>query len=153
MAGQTAKDVMTTDVYTVRTDSSLEETARLLAERRISGAPVVDDTGRVLGVVSEADLIDLHAREAKIPRVALFGFIPLPDDVVREAAHRSKLLTAGDLMSKKVLSVKEDTSLHEIADLMVRNKINRVPVLRDGRLVGLVCRSDLVRGIAQGKEL
>jgi CBS domain-containing protein len=153
MANLTARDVMQTEVHTVREDTSLEEIARLLAERRISGAPVVDEQGRVVGIVSEADLIDEHKREAHIPRVALFGFFPVPQDLLNEAFESGKRLKARDVMSKRVVTASEETAVHELADMMVMRRINRVPIVRDGRLVGIVSRGDLVRAMAQGKDV
>jgi CBS domain-containing protein len=149
----TAKELMTTQVHTVRTDTPLMEIAQLLAEHHISGVPVVDSEGHVLGMVTEADLIDEHKREARIPRFALFGVFPLPDDVVSQAAREGKLLQAGQLMSRSVVTATEETTAHELADLMVKHRINRIPILRDGRLAGIVGRGDLLRAIAQGQTL
>jgi CBS domain-containing protein len=149
MAERTAKDVMTAQVHTVSAETSLEEVVQLLASHHISGVPVVDEQGGLLGVVTEADLIDEHKREARIPRAALFGFFPLPEDVLRDAARRGKSMTAGDLMSRKVITASEETPVHGLADLMVKQRINRVPIVRDGRLVGIVTRSDLVRDLAR----
>jgi CBS domain-containing protein len=153
MADLKAIDVMTTDVHAVRPDTPLEEIARLLEAHHISGVPVIDDERRVLGVVSEADLIDEHKREARIPRVALYGVLPVPDDVLVEAARHGMALPARDLMTRKVATATEGTTVHELADLMARHKVNRIPIVRDGRLVGIVCRADLVRALAQGKDL
>jgi len=149
----TAIDVMTREVQAVRADTPLEEIARLLEARQISGVPVIDDEQRVLGVVSESDLIDEHKREAHIPRVALYGVFPVADDVLIEAARHGMTLPARELMSRKVVTATEDTPVHELADLMTRHKVNRIPIVRDGRLVGIVCRADLVRALAQGKDL
>jgi hypothetical protein len=81
----TAKDVMTAEVLTVRAETSLEEIAQLLAEHHISGVPVVDEQRHVFGIVSEADLIDEHKREWRIPRTALYGLFPFPEDVLAKA--------------------------------------------------------------------
>jgi CBS domain-containing protein len=107
--------------------------------------PVVDDQRRVIGVVSEADLIDEHKREAHIPRTLLYGVFPLPEDVLAEAARRGQMLQAGDLMTRQVITATEKTKLHELVDLMVIHKINRIPIVREGRLIGIVCRADLMR--------
>ena len=113
--------LMNRDVITVPPTMPVAELAALLAERRISGAPVVDDTGRVLGVVSEVDILG------------------------RPGA------TAGDIMSRGVISVSEDTEIEEVAHLFLNQRIRRVPVLADGRLVGIVSRSDLLRPAAVGE--
>src|SRR5688572_16853038 len=104
MTPMTARELMTKRIYMVQSNASIEETAQLLATHHISGAPVVDDEGHVLGIVSEADLIDEHKREARIPRASLFGLFPLPDDVLREAARRGTMLRAGDLMTRQVVT-------------------------------------------------
>ncbi|MCX7623957.1 MAG: CBS domain-containing protein [Thermomicrobium sp.] len=110
-----AREIMTSDVIAVKPDTSVDEVARLLIQHRITGVPVVDDEQRVIGIVSEFDLI------AKRGRVA------------------------ADVMSRDVLAVSEDTPAETIADLIVQQRVRRVPVLREGRLVGLVTRADLVR--------
>jgi CBS domain-containing protein len=153
MADLTARDVMTTVVHTVGPELSLEEIAQILAAQRISGVPVVDADGRVMGIVSEADLIDEHKRNAHIPRVALYGFFPIPDEILAKAFDGGKKLKARDVMTKRVITDTEDRPVHELADLMVRHRINRVPILRDGKLVGIVTRGDLVQAMAQGKDV
>jgi CBS domain-containing protein len=151
MADLTAGEVMTTEVRTVREDMNLEETAALLVTHRISGAPVVDADGQVVGIISEADLIDEHKREAHIPRIALYGLFPISQEVLAKAFDSGKRLKARDVMSKRVVTSTEDRPVHELADLMVQRHINRIPILRDGRLVGIVTRGDLMRALAQGK--
>jgi CBS domain-containing protein len=150
VTGLTAREVMTPTVFTVRASDSIEDTVQLLASQHISGVPVVDGERQVIGILSEADLIDEHKREAAIPRTLLYGLIPLPNDVLAEAAHRGKILRADDLMTRPVVTATENMAVHELADLMVQRRINRIPVVRDGRLVGIVTRSDLVRALAQG---
>jgi CBS domain-containing protein len=152
MADRTAREVMTTPVHTVRPETTLEEIAQLMATHRISGVPVVDPEGRVLGMVSEADLIDEHKREARIPRTALYGLFPVPDAALLEAFRGGRTLQARQLMSTHVITATEETTLHELADIMVRRKINRIPIVRDGRLVGIVSRADLVRALVTQKE-
>ncbi len=110
------KEIMTKDVVTVQSATPVREVADLLSERNVSGVPVVDDEGRVLGVVSELDVVS------------------------RRGA------TAADIMSKQVISVTEDTDVDEVLHLFLNQRIRRVPVLSDGQhLAGIVSRSDLVR--------
>ena len=151
MGKRTARDVMTTEIQTVGPDSSLEDIAQLLVAHHISSVPVVDGERRVLGMVSEADLIDEHKRKARIPRTALFGLVPLPDDVLWEAARRGTVLTAVDLMTRRTVTATEETPVREVADLMVRHRINHIPVTREGRLVGIVARADLVRELVRSE--
>jgi CBS domain-containing protein len=149
MADLMARDVMTTEVHTVRAETPLEEIASLLAAHHISGVPVVDDEHHVIGVVSEADLIDEHKREARIPRVALYGVLPIADEILVEAARHGMALPARELMSRKLVTATEETPVHELADLMASHKVNRIPIVREGRLVGIVCRADLVRALTR----
>jgi CBS domain-containing protein len=144
----TVRDVMTTEVQAVRADASLEEIAQLMATHHISGVPVVEDDGRVIGIVSEADLIDEEKRHARLPRTALFGLYPMPEDVLRAAYRGGQSLKARDVMTKKVITATEDRSVSELADMMITRRINRVPIVRDGKLVGIVSRADLVRAFA-----
>lgn len=118
-----AKDIMTKKVITIAPTASLKELARTLTRNRISGAPVADKNGKILGVVSEADLVAKKGKQVKA------------------------------LMSHKVLSVAEDTPVEEIASLMTTHKVNRLLVLRGEKLVGIVSRSDIVRAIAMGKHI
>jgi CBS domain-containing protein len=146
-----ARQIMTTPVHTVCADTSVEEAVQLLASQRISGVPVLDGQGAILGMLTEADLIDEHKRETQLPRTLLYGVFPLPDDVLLEAVRRGKMLKASDLMTKRVVTATEETTIHELADLMVQHWINRIPIVRGGRLVGIVSRSDLVRALAKGR--
>jgi CBS domain-containing protein len=143
---------MTSPVHTVRPQATLEEAAELLATHHISGLPVVDDAGRLLGMVSEADLIDPEKRRAAIPRTALFGLFPIPDEALLSAFDGGRDLPVRDVMTKNVVTATEETPVVELATLMVGHRINRIPILRDGRVVGIVTRADLVRALAEGKE-
>lgn len=128
-------DIMTARVVTVAPDTPVAEIARLLAGRGISAVPVTEGD-RVIGIVSEGDL--LHRPE-------------IGTDSLQEAAGqyvRSHGLRARDVMSSPVVSVTEDTPLARVADLMSKRRIKRVPVLRRGRVVGIVSRADLVKALA-----
>jgi CBS domain-containing protein len=148
MKGLMAKDVMRTEVHAVGEETPLLAIATLLATHHISGVPVIDEGQRLIGIVTEADLIDEHKRERHIPRVALYGIFPIPEDLLEETYESGKGLTARAVMTRKVTAASEQTSLHELADMMVMRHINRVPIVRDGKLVGIVGRGDLVRALA-----
>lgn len=139
-----ARDVMTTNVVAVRPEMPVNAIAALLLERHISAVPVIDDERRVVGIVSEGDLV---RREETAPRpswwLAIFGD---PEKLAREFA-RSHGQRAKDVMSREVVTVSEETPLGEIAALLEKHRIKRVPVLRDGRLVGIVSRADVLRGL------
>lgn len=145
-----AKDVMTTPVVTVAPKTSVEEVAKLMLERRISAIPVVDARGHVQGIVSEGDLMR-HA-ETGIERhrswwLATFaGGGELAIDYVK--AHGR---TAADVMTTTVVTVGERTPLEKIATLLERHRIKRVPVVRNGKLVGIVSRANLLHGLVARK--
>lgn len=113
-----AREIMTTNVVSVRDDHTIEDAARLLARHHISGLPVVNREGALIGLVTEYDLIS------------------------RSGAH------VADIMSRSVISISPDTEAEAISHLLASQHIRRVPVLERGQVVGIVSRSDLVRQIA-----
>ena len=143
-----AVDIMTTDVVTVGPDTPVTELAALLAERGISGVPVVDRE-RVVGIVSEGDL--LHRAETgterRRQRRRFRWFDQRPDEEARDYI-KSHGRTVNDIMTRDVISVSETADLAEVAELMETRRIKRVPVLRDGTLVGIISRANLVRALA-----
>lgn len=145
-----AKDVMTTPVVTVALKSSVEDVARLLLERRISAVPVVDAAGRVQGIVSEGDLMRRAETGGERHRswwLALFA----GDDGLATDYVKSHGRTAADVMTPKVVTVGERTPLEKIATLLERHHIKRVPVVRNGKLVGIVSRANLLHGLVARK--
>ncbi len=129
-----AKDVMSSPVVTVRPDTPVTDAAALMAAHHISGLPVVTAEGELVGIVTEADLLR-HARGGR-----------------RERGARAVRLRVRDLMTSPVVTVDEEALLSEVAALMVRRQINRVPVMRAGQLVGIVSRADIVRALARSDE-
>ncbi|HKA31948.1 MAG TPA: CBS domain-containing protein [Candidatus Binatia bacterium] len=115
-----AKDIMTKKVITVDAETPVQELAQRLLQKAVSGVPVVDNGGKILGVVSEADLL---AKKGRLAR---------------------------DIMSEKIFSVGEDASVEDIAALMTAEKIKRVLVVGEKELAGIVSRADIVRAIALG---
>ncbi len=141
-----AKDVMTRKVVTAAPDTEVREIARLLTERRISAVPVVDGEGRVLGIVSEGDLVRRpELGTERHPSWWLRLFLA-PEDRARDFV-RSHGLRARDVMTRNPVTVEEDTPLEEIAEILETRHIKRVPVVRDGKLVGIVSRADLLRAL------
>jgi CBS domain-containing protein len=118
-----ASDIMTRKVATIRPEASAQEAARLLDEKRISGAPVVDADSKIIGIITEADIISKVNRDG---------------------------LCVADIMSHDVIAISEETPVSEIAALLTERKIKRVPVVYDGKLVGIVSRADIVHAVAQG---
>ncbi len=115
-----ARDIMTRQVYTTTPDERVRDAARMLAERHISGMPVMDENGIITGMLSEADIISKEGERVR------------------------------DIMSREIIAVSEETPVDEIARLLSERKIKRVPVLSNGRLVGLVSRADIVAAVAEG---
>ena len=142
-----AKDIMTTDVCTVTRDTRVGEVAKLLLARRISGVPVVDDKGALCGIVSEGDL--LRRAETGTERQRSWWLELLTEN--RDLAHdfvKSHGLVVADVMTRAVVSVQDDASLAEVANTLERNRIKRVPVLRGGKMVGIISRSNLLQALA-----
>ena len=118
-----ARDIMTRNVYTISPEASVQEVAQLLSRKNISGVPVLDKDGKMIGIVTEADIIGKVDREG---------------------------LRAADIMSPEIIAVDEETRVGEIAMLLTEHRIKRVPVVQHGKLVGIVCRADIVHAVAQG---
>ena len=141
-----AQDVMTTNVVTVAPDTPVEEIAKLLLERQISAVPVVGADGELLGIVSEGDLIHGLGHEGA-KRSWWLDLLASPRTRAEEHLKSHGRL-AWDVMTRSVVSVTPDTPLPEIARLLEARRIKRVPVVRDGELVGIVSRADLLRAFA-----
>ena len=147
-----AKDIMTTRVVTVPPDEPISRIAATLVERNISAVPVVDADGTLHGIVSEGDL--LHRAEIGTDRPAGSWWLKMFRDPGKLAEEYTKThgKCARDVMTASVIAVDEDTALSEIAETLERNHVKRVPVLRDGKVVGIVSRANIVREIASAPE-
>lgn len=142
-----AADIMVKDVVTTGPEASVQELATLMLERRISGLPVVDGSGRLLGIVSEGDLI--RRPEIDTDRVKLGWLRLLLSDEARARDFvKSHGRKAREVMTQPAISVAADAPLAEVVRLMARHRIKRLPVVDKGRLVGLVTRTDLLRAVA-----
>jgi CBS domain-containing protein len=118
-----AKDIMTRDVITVSPTATVKNLAMTLIKNQISGAPVAGRNGKIIGVVSEADIVAKKGKDVKT------------------------------IMSKNIISVTEDTAVEDIAKLMTTHRIKRLPVMRGSEVVGIVSRADIVNAIAMGKHV
>jgi CBS domain-containing protein len=148
MSAKTAADIMTRDVKTIPADATLQEVATLLTTHNISGAPVVDESGRVVGIISESDLISEAKKRSSVPHVAAFGIFIPQEETLDRLYHGGATLIAEEVMSKRIVSVPQDTPLDNVAATMVRVNVNRLPVINeDGDLVGIITRHDLLRGL------
>jgi len=141
-----AKDVMTAPAVTVAPETPVEEIAKLLLKRGISAVPVLDAGGRLVGIVSEGDLV--RRPEAGTERRPAWWLALLRDgdDRARDYA-KSHGRRAADVMTREVVLVDEHATLTSIATLLEKHRIKRVPVLRDGRVVGIVSRANLLHGL------
>ena len=143
----TAADVMTTDVITVSQDATVRDIATLLRSKRISGVPVVDAAGHILGIVTEGDLILREAIAGEHRRSWWLSLFDDPNAVARDYA-KTHGQVAKDVMTTRVISVGPATMLSEIAKMLERHRIKRVPVVKDSKLVGIVSRSNLLQALA-----
>lgn len=142
-----AKDIMHRTLVTAPPEATLKEVANLLFKHKIPGIPVVDRSGKVLGEVTEKELIKAAVpseyRKARKTRKIL-------PDPFETLVSKEELITARDLMSKKFVTATESTPVTELAYLMLDNNVRRVEIVRNGRLVGIVLRSDIVGKIIRG---
>ena len=145
-----AKDVMTHSVLTVGPSTPINEIARLLLERHVSAVPVVDPANRILGIVSEGDLMRRPETGTERRLSWWLRIIADRDTLAREYA-KSHGSEAQSIMTREVVTVKEDAELAEIAQILEKKRIKRVPVVREGRLVGIVSRANLLQGLAVKK--
>src|SRR5262249_16404568 len=148
-----ARDVMTFPVITAKPSDTVQEVARVLLENRISAVPVVGDADRILGIVSEGDL--LHRMEAGTERRRSWWLLPFLGEQTFAAdyvkAHAKKV---SDVMTRNVITASPETPLHEIAALLEKHAIKRVPIAIGGRLRGIVSRANLIQAVASaGKAL
>lgn len=144
-----AKDVMTQNVITVGPETTVRALAALLSERGISGAPVVDSDGQMVGIVSEGDLLhraELGTEEHEGKRPSSWWLDDFASGLARDYV-KSHGRTVGDIMTRDVVTVSEETELGDVATLLESRRIKRVPVMRDDKIVGIVSRSNLVRAL------
>ena len=144
-----AKDIMVKKVITINRNASVGKLSELLLKNKISGVPVVDDNGKMVGIATEGDLIvkdaDLH-----FPRYfKLLDSIIYLESLNKFKRNLTKYLgtKVEDVMTSKVWAVSEDTPVSEVANIMIRKNVNRVPVLDDGNLVGIITRADVVKSM------
>lgn len=144
-------DVMTHLVVTFRPEDTIQQAARRMLSNRISGAPVVEN-GRLVGIVSEADLVAACTSPSK-RRAALAAPDPLTFLLGGVAPRSDTGITVSDVMRKEVVTVSPEASLWEAASLIERHGVRRLPVVdNEGHLVGIVARADLVRSMARDAE-
>ncbi len=146
-----AVEVMTTKVITVGENATVAEAAKLLAEHRISAVPVVDKDNRVIGMVSEGDLLHRTETGTEQRRSWWLEMMASTNQLAGDYI-KSHSASVKDVMTRDVISVTDTTPLADIAILLETNRIKRVPVVRDGKLVGIVSRANLVRALAMSNS-
>ena len=142
-----ASDIMTTEIITVKKETSLKELAEILYKNRINGVPVVDDDGLLIGIICESDLIQKD-KKLHIPTVvAVFDavFYLESSKNIEKEIKRINATTVEELYTKKVVTVDEKTPIDEIATLMTQKKIYTIPVMDGERLVGIIGKGDVIR--------
>ncbi|WP_419759669.1 CBS domain-containing protein [Acidisoma sp.] len=145
-----ASDIMTRNVVTTTPDASVRDIAATLSEHEISAVPVCDEHGHVVGIVSEGDLMKPFGSANMMRRAWWLDLLAEGDELAPEFLNYVKMdhRLARDLMSSPVLTKSENTPVSELADVMTANRVKRLPILRAGKLVGVVSRSDIVRTLA-----
>lgn len=146
------RDVMVAPVITVGPSATVQEVAKLFLEKRISAVPVLDDRGKLVGIVSEGDL--LHRVEAGTERHRSWWLRALiHSDALAAEYVKSHSRKVSDVMTRDVITASPETPLHEVASLMERNAIRRLPILENGQLVGIVSRANLLQAVASARQL
>jgi CBS domain-containing protein len=142
----TAADIMVRDVIAVRPEATVREAAQSMLDNRISGLPVIDAAGKLVGLVTEGDLMRRHeiGTEGRRPWWLLFTS---PEKVAEEFV-KSHARTVADVMTRDLVTVNEDAPIGEVAAVLEKRHVKRVPVLRDGEVVGVVSRANLLRAFA-----
>ena len=142
-----AKDIMTKDVIVVKSQDLVEDVIKILMEKNISGVPVVDEDNHIVGIVTEGDLI-YRSKKLKIPSFfsILDGYVFLESTkTIEKQLKKMAAYRVEDVMTTEVVTVEEEQTVEEVATLMTKEKINRVPVVRNNQLVGIISRRDIIR--------
>jgi CBS-domain-containing membrane protein len=143
----TAKDIMNREVITVRPDTEITKAAGILLEKKINGLPVVDDKGELVGILCQSDLI---AQQKKMPIPSLFtfldGLIALTSmKQIEKEVRKIAAIVVSDAMTADPVTVAPDTGIDTVAALMVDNSFHTLPVVEDGRLVGIIGKADILK--------
>ena len=141
------KDIMTSDVIFVTPEMEIVQAARLMLEKRVNGLPVVDSSGTVVGILCQSDMV---AQQKSVPIPSLFslldGFMPLTSlKRIEKEVEKIAAITVAEAMTAKPVTVTPDTAIEEVASLMVDKCFHTLPVVKDGKLVGVVGKEDVLR--------
>jgi CBS domain-containing protein len=154
------KDAMNRDVITCKPGDSLSTLVDLFKNKHISGMPVVENE-KVVGIVSEIDLLKLF----KTPEVSEEMLLPSPFEIIempirsliryeefKKALDDIRMKPVKDIMKKNVYSISPDSSLEDASSMMVKHRVNRLPVIENGKLIGILVRSDIIRGLSKEQD-
>jgi len=141
------KDIMTRELITVLPETEIVHATKLLLENRINGLPVTDETGKLVGILCQSDLI---AQQKKLPIPSFFtflnGLIPMTSmKQIEKQVQKITATTVAQAMTKNPVTVQPDTDIEEVAALMVDNSFHTIPVVDEGKLVGIVGKEDILR--------
>ncbi|TET90728.1 MAG: CBS domain-containing protein [Methanomassiliicoccales archaeon] len=158
--GMLVKDIMVKDVVVLHPEDTIAEATTKFAENKVSGCPVVDDHGALVGMLSEADILGhLKTQYKKLkmryPPEIMFGISFQEEMKEREiglAFHEIGSMKVKELMRRDVVAATTNDTVERVVRLMVRRKINRVPIIKDGKLVGIVTRGDVIGGLYQNEN-
>lgn len=145
------RDIMTRDVITTHAEAKVEKVSQMLIDNKISGIPVVDENNKLLGIITEKDLM-VKAGELKVPfYLTLFDSIIFLENPIRFNNNLKKFTASRvkDAMTTHVYTVEEESEVSEAVTIMQKHKINRVPVVRNGKLVGIVTRNDIMKTLVK----
>ena len=148
------KDIMTREVITVSIETEIVHATQLLLENRINGVPVTDETGNLVGILCQSDLI---AQQKKLPIPSFFtfldGFITTTSmKQIEKQVRKIAAITVGHAMTPNPTTAQPDTDIEEVATLMVDKNFHTIPVLEEGKLVGIVGKEDILRTLVTGSE-
>lgn len=152
---KTVADVMSRNPITVKPETPLQEAIKILAERRIGGLPVVNDSGKLVGIISESDLMWRETGPTPPPYIMLLDSVIFLENPARyeKELHKALGQTVGEVMSENPITTTPEKPLRDAARLMHERKINRLPVLDDsGKVIGILTRGDIVRAMAASGE-
>jgi CBS domain-containing protein len=144
---RTAQDIMTTEVITISPEADITEAVKILLDKGVNGLPVVDNTGHLVGILCQSDLVRM---QKSLPIPSLFtlldGFVPMSSSALLEAeVRRIAASKVSDAMSTKVVTIGPDMTIDEIAALMVDKKFHTLPVTNKGQLLGVVGKKDVIK--------
>lgn len=151
-----AKEIMTTQVQSIGPEESVRAAANMLAEHHISGLPVVDENNRVVGIISSSDIVKFSGQSHIITLVGSSGWVSPYTDIAAMSTMNTGFELLGkklvkDIMTRKVVTVSQDATGEEVARILAKKKINRLPVVdENGALVGIITRTDLIAAMAGG---